>query len=95
MKTIMKKVLFFAALLSLTFRLEAKVKPASLIGDGMVLQQQSEVRLWGWAKPNATVRLTTSWKAMATTKADNEGRWELWVKTPVASFASQELTLSD
>ena len=91
----MKKVLFLAALLSLTFRLEAKVKPASLIGDGMVLQQQSEVRLWGWAKPNATVRLTTSWKAKATTKADNEGRWELWVKTPVASFASQELTLSD
>lgn len=39
----------------------AKIKLPSVISDGMVLQQQSEVKLWGKADANSTVRISTSW----------------------------------
>ena len=57
----MKKLLFTFFLLLGALALGAKVKLPSLVGDNMVLQQQTNARLWGWAAPGATVRVTTSW----------------------------------
>ncbi len=31
----------------------ATVKPASIFTDHMVLQQQTNVAIWGWGKPSA------------------------------------------
>ena len=56
-----KRILTLAALASLTWSVQAKVKLSHLVGDNMVIQQQTDVRLWGWAKPNSTVTATTSW----------------------------------
>ena len=39
---------------------QAKVRLPHLIGDNMVLQQQTDARLWGWAKPGKTVKVSTS-----------------------------------
>ena len=45
----------------------AEVRLPQFFADGMVLQQQSEVRLWGWCDkigggtPGMTVVVTTSW----------------------------------
>ena len=41
--------------------LGAKVKLPALVGDNMILQQQTEVKLWGTAAPKAEVRVTPSW----------------------------------
>lgn len=68
----------------------------AVFGDNMVLQQQSEVAVWGWAKANASVRVTTSWNGRGyTAKSDGEGRWKLKVQTPAASFTPYSLTISD
>ncbi|MBQ8098688.1 MAG: sialate O-acetylesterase [Bacteroidaceae bacterium] len=91
----MKKIALLMALCGVVASIQAKVKPGSLIGDGMVLQQKSEVKLWGWAKPNATVKITSSWKAKATAQADASGKWETRLQTPEASFMPQEVTISD
>ena len=56
----MKKILFIAAFAALSLGTQAKVKLPHLIGDNMVLQQQTEARLWGWAKPGQTIKVTTS-----------------------------------
>ncbi|MDR1407941.1 MAG: sialate O-acetylesterase, partial [Tannerella sp.] len=50
-------------LLAALFGLQAQadVKLPAVFGDNMVLQQQSSVAVWGWSKPGATVRVTTSW----------------------------------
>lgn len=45
------------------FGSSAKVKLPHLISDGMVIQQQSDVRLWGWDKPGKKVTVTTSWSS--------------------------------
>lgn len=75
---------------------QGKVTTANAIGDNMVLQQQTNVRLWGWAKPGSTVRIHGSWKNSKTScQADSQGRWNAQITTPEASFEPQQLTLSD
>ena len=56
------KLLSLAALLWLpTMLTNAKVRLPHLLSDGMIVQQNADVRLWGWDKPGTTVRVTTSW----------------------------------
>lgn len=63
----------------------AKVTLPSIFGDNMVLQQKSQVALWGKAKPNALVVITTSWdKKSHSIKANGDGKWKLNVTTPSA-----------
>ena len=62
---------------------QAKVKLHHLIGDNMILQQQTDARLWGWAKAGKTVKVTTSWNNQtASAKADKDGHWLVKVATP-------------
>ena len=44
----MKKILAITALALFTLGSQAKVRLPHLIGDNMVLQQQTDARLWGW-----------------------------------------------
>lgn len=50
-----KRILSLAVLATLTMSMQAKVRLSHLVGDNMVIQQQTDVRLWGWAKPNSMV----------------------------------------
>ena len=58
----MKKILAITTLMLLALGTQAKVRLPHLIGDNMVLQQQTEARLWGWAKPGKNNNGTTSWR---------------------------------
>jgi len=63
----------------------ATVKPASIFTDHMVLQQQSNVAIWGWCKPSGNLKITTSWnKKHYSVTADENGKWKLKISTPVA-----------
>ena len=91
----MKKIAFIAALVALAFGAQAKVRLPHMIGDNMVLQQQTEARL-GWAKPGKTIKITTSWSDETTTaKADKQGEWLAKVKTPKASYTPLSITFDD
>ena len=88
--------LLTAALLTLLVAgVQAKIRLPHLVGDNMVLQQQTEARLWGWAKPKSTVTVTPSWGQAVTTKADKDGRWLVKVPTPKASYDPLSLTFDD
>lgn len=66
------------------------------IGDHAVLQQQSDAKLWGWAKPGAKVTVTPSWsKKAVTTTADKTGRWSVRVATPAASYEPYSITFAE
>jgi len=52
----------------------AEVKPAPLCGEGMVLQQEMDARLWGTADPGEEVTVTFRGKK-ATAIAKEDGRW--------------------
>ncbi|MBQ7180839.1 MAG: sialate O-acetylesterase [Bacteroidaceae bacterium] len=97
----MKKTAF-AIVALLTFMLPhlslARITCGPLVGNHMVLQQQSDVRLWGWTDRGAgtTITLRTSWrKGKLKVKSDAAGRWEFHIPTPKASFEPQIVTISD
>ena len=62
-----------------------KLRLPSIISDHMLLQQNQEVKLWGWANPRTKVKIVASWnndtiEAVTTEKA----KWETYIKTPTA-----------
>ena len=60
----------------------ANVRLPRLFGDNMVLQQQTRNAFWGWADPSESVKVSASWGAVASTTADENGHWKLFLKTP-------------
>lgn len=65
-----------------------------LFASGMVLQQQSDVELWGWARPGAKIRVRTSWsRARAEAVSDSRGRWSVSLSTPEAGYEPRTLTV--
>lgn len=56
----LKRTLFLLAAV-LPLQLSAKVTLPAIFTDNMVLQQQSDVKIWGRAKPGKAVKVTTSW----------------------------------
>lgn len=58
----------------------------SAFGDNMVLQQNSEVAIWGWSEPGETLKLVTSWNIRDTisVKANNYAKWKTKIKTSSA-----------
>lgn len=87
---------FSLAFITLVAESEAKVRPASMITDNMVLQQNTNARIYGTADPGSTVTVTPSWDGKAyTTTTDRTGEWSLAVKTPAGSLTPYTITLSD
>lgn len=90
-RNILTTALIFAAM-----GLNAKVKLPSLIGDNMILQQQTSVNLWGEASPNATVKVIPSWNNKEySCKANKKGEWILKVETPQAGYTPYSVTFDD
>ena len=82
--------------MALACNMQAKVRLHHLVSDNMVIQQQTDVRLWGWAKPGRRVVATTSWSDQrAEAKADRQGRWLLTVQSPRASYTPLSVTFDD
>lgn len=56
---------------------------AKIFSDCMVLQQQTNAPIWGWAKPSAKVVVKPSWSSHSyVTKSDKDGVWRISVETP-------------
>lgn len=91
----MKSIFTLVALCLCSTIVNATVKLPAVVGDNMVIQQNANVRLWGSAKANGDVKITTSWGATATTKADKDGKFLTTVKTEAGSYNTQSITISD
>ncbi len=63
----------------------ADVKPANLFTDNMVIQQQANAAIWGWAEPGEKVTVSATWGESKSTVTDDNGYWLLQLKTPKAS----------
>ncbi|WP_158827523.1 sialate O-acetylesterase [Mucilaginibacter lacusdianchii] len=85
----------FASILLSTLQTKAQVKLASIFTDDMVLQQQSQVPVWGWDDAGKTINIITSWNGKHYKgKADASGKWRIKVVTPTAG-GPYSLTISD
>jgi len=52
----------------------AQIKLPRLISDGMILQRETNVKLWGWAAPGEIITVGFNKKTFTTT-ADANGKW--------------------
>jgi len=82
----MKKLFLAILLLCFTVSVYSKVELPSVISDNMVLQQNSNVALWGTASPGKTVSITSSWMSSPVkVKSDKTtGDWSVSISTPSA-----------
>lgn len=61
----------------------AEIRLPSIIGSHMVLQQKTEVTLWGWCNPGEQIRVIPDWDtAIYNTIGTNGARWSIKIKTP-------------
>lgn len=82
MKT--RTFILFIFLLSFSIT-QAEIKVASILGDNMVLQRNTEVKLWGKAKPGQKIMIKTNWdKTKTYGVCDQEGNWLMKIKTAEA-----------
>ncbi len=97
MKLNLIKTLTGLVLPIMALNVSAKVELPEIISDNAVLQQNSDAKLWGWAKPGSTVKVTPSWdnKSYSAKSDSKTGRWEVAVATPAASFTPYSVTFDD
>ena len=66
----------------------------SIIGDHMVLQENSNVKIWGWAEPNKEVLIIPSWaQDTVRTKSTGDTKWLASIQTPAADNRTYTLTV--
>ena len=72
------------------------IKMPAIFGNNMVLQQQSQVAVWGWTKPDVNVYITGSWDhKTCSAKSDLNGYWRTRIETPIGGFKTYTLTISN
>ncbi len=82
-----------AALLSLSATISAAVTLPSVLSDGVVLQREQPIKIWGKALPGeqVTVKLKSS---KAKTVADDSGKWSVTL-SPLKAGGPYVLTVND
>ena len=76
-------ILLIISLFAINFITSQDLKLPSIFSDNMILQQDSNVSIWGWSKSKATVLITLSWKEKTLITESNEnGKWIVSFKTP-------------
>ena len=94
-----KTILFL--ILIITTSTFCQVKLPKLISDGMVLQRDINVRIWGWASSNENVTVSFLGSTYET-KADDKGNWDVELSESKAGGpyvmridASNSITIND
>lgn len=85
----MKLTRFIGMAVSLSFLMtgmQAQISLPAVFTDHMVLQQKSEVPVWGWGTAGGTIKVVGSWapKDTATAVILSDGSWKTTLKTAAA-----------
>lgn len=73
----MKHLLFIFLFISLS--VQAKVTLPAIYSDGMVLQRNQPIHIWGQADPKEKIQILFA-EQKQTVKADSKGYWEVNLK---------------
>lgn len=67
----------------LSTSLSANIRLPAIISSHMVMQQRSEVTIWGWGDVDEKVKLKTTWDTTTyTTTGSTAAKWEIKINTP-------------
>jgi len=91
--TSMKMVILLSGMFLIATQVQAEVKPASLFADGMVLQRDRPLCVWGTAAAGEQVKVVFAGQDQHTA-ADAQGRWQVKLDALPASAEPRELIIS-
>ena len=82
MKSIIRKSFVTAIILLAAVQFsQANISLPEIFSDNMVLQQKSDVILWGWAKTGEKVVIKADWMdSELTTNGSVQGTWRITIK---------------
>src|SRR5688572_20902438 len=84
-------ILFLACCFVCTSFVFSQIKLPRLISDGIVLQRDSKINIWGWASANEKVSVLFKGGTYST-QADSKGNW-LIALPPQSAGGPFEMTL--
>lgn len=91
----------FVIILFIFTNASGQVRLPKIVSDGMVLQRDTKVKIWGWAAKNEKISITFN-KKIYKTNADANGNWLVWLPAMKAGgpytmniTASNKITIND
>jgi len=87
----MKRIFIFLLFLFIVNEINSEVRVPKLISDGMVLQREKEIRIWGWADAGEKVVVKIAGN-IKSTKASNDGHWMV-IFDPLNAGGPYEMTI--
>ena len=72
----------------------AQLKMPEVLGNNMVLQQSSDVTIWGWAPEGSSITVKPDWSKAVKATAGEGGLWEAIIPTQKADFKPHSLKVS-
>ncbi len=80
------KIIAFFILIALTGcgKKSTNLELPSLIGDNMLLQQKTDIEIWGKASPGSKIDVSASWQAKGEAVSEKDGKWSVLLATPEA-----------
>jgi len=79
------KIIVAFVILALVRSAAGEVKVCPIFGDNMVIQQDANIPVWGWADNDEKITISVSWsKAAVSTIAGKDGRWTVKLRSPKA-----------
>ncbi|HLF34346.1 MAG TPA: sialate O-acetylesterase [Cyclobacteriaceae bacterium] len=79
------RFVFIIPFLAFSLPSRPAIRLPSIIGSHMVLQQESEVNIWGWARPGEKVALNAGWDTTTYFSVGSGGaKWNIKIRTPHA-----------
>ncbi|MEL7118984.1 MAG: sialate O-acetylesterase [Bacteroidota bacterium] len=72
----------------------SQLKLPQFFKDGMVLQRNKAVKIWGWANPKTTLKLTFNDQTHET-EVDNDGQWMVSLPSMKASDKPQTISITN
>lgn len=90
-----KLMLVLVSMLAFAGIANAELQLKNPCADGMVLQQNADAVIWGFAAPGSTITVCPSWDGRRyRVKTDSEGEWRAYVATPAGGFTKYTVRVS-
>ena len=78
------RLFIFLVLICSNTIVNAQTNVASFFSDGMILQQQKSINIWGIDSAGTKIHVVSSWGETSQTTTSTNGKWKLQLTTPNA-----------
>ena len=83
-KNMHPRLLIFLVMICSNMIVNAQTHVASFFSDGMILQQQKSINIWGIDSAGTKIHVVSSWGETSQATTSTNGKWKLQLTTPTA-----------